>query len=511
MPSKKQAENTSSKTRKKKVSVEFPHLLLQHGKIHQQFYQALKQQILTGQVRPGSKLPSSRSLAEMMSISRNSVLAGFDRLIDEGYLVSRAGSGTYVAQHIPDELIDSVKTPTPTPQTTTELPLQLNPQMQLLDNLWNKVVPRPNSQQIFSIGVGCNDLFPEQLWGRLLGRAWRHYRHWSPLSQDAFGFEPLRQSIAQYVSTTRGLNCDASQILIVNGTQQAMNLTAKVLLQQGDEVCLDEPGYDGALGVFQAAGATVHPVKGDQHGMDIEAAIQHYPQTKLLFTAPSHQYPLGGTLSLQRRLLLLDWAAKQQLWIFEDDYNSEFRYNARPIQALQGLDQHQRVIYAGTFSKMMYPEFRLGFLVVPPQLIHAFKLAKHYADTRTGYLEQAALHLFIAEGHYARHVRRVRKACYERQQSLITALQQYLPQFKIQVDDSGIHLICYLPQGMTEQQIIEHCQEYDLGLQPLSRYRQVASTEQALLLGFAAHPKAQLIEAVKRLKCIVDKIETANA
>lgn len=502
----KQSAQQPRKTRKKQLAVEFPHLLLQQGKIHQQFYQALKQQILSGQVRPGSKLPSSRSLAEMMSISRNSVLAGFERLIDEGYLVSRAGSGTYVADNIPDELIDSVQTQPISQQALPAPNLHLNPQMEHLDNLWNKVLPRPNSQHIFSIGVGCNDLFPQQLWGRLLGRAWRQYRHWSPLAQDAFGFEPLRQSIAQYVSTTRGLNCDASQILIVNGTQQAMNLTAKVLLQAGDEVCLDEPGYDGALGVFQAAGAIVHPVMGDQHGMHIESAIQHFPNTKLLFTAPSHQYPLGGTLSLQRRLLLLDWAAKQQLWIFEDDYNSEFRYNARPIQALQGLDQQQRVIYAGTFSKMMYPEFRLGFLVVPPQLIHAFKLAKYYADTRTGYLEQAALHLFIAEGHYARHVRRVRKACYERQQTLIAALQHYLPQLKIQVDDSGIHLICYLPEGIQEQQIIQHCSQYALGLQPLSRYRQRPAKEQALLLGFAAHPKEQLIDGVKCLKQLIDHL-----
>lgn len=506
MSSHKLAQNKKMRTRKNPASVEFPHLLLQHGKIHQQFYQALKQQILSGKVRPGSKLPSSRSLAEMMSISRNSVLAGFERLIDEGYLVSRAGSGTYVADNIPDELIDSVKTKTASEQINACDPLQLNPQMQHLNTLWNKVLPRPNAQHIFSIGVGCNDLFPEQLWGRLLGRAWRQYRHWSQLAQHAFGFEPLRQSIAQYVSTTRGLNCDASQILVVNGTQQAMNLAAKVLLQVGDQVCLDEPGYDGALGVFQAAGAVVHPVKGDQYGMDIESAIQLYPDTQLLFTAPSHQYPLGGTLSLQRRLLLLDWAAKQQVWIFEDDYNSEFRYNARPIQALQGLDQQQRVIYAGTFSKMMYPEFRLGFLVIPPQLIHAFKLAKYYADTRTGYLEQAALHLFISEGHYARHVRRVRKACYERQQALIAALQQYLPQFKVQVDDSGIHLICYLPEGLQEQQIIERCQEYHLGLQALSRYRQLPSHEQALLLGFAAHSKEQLIDGVKRLKQLVESL-----
>lgn len=504
---KHKAQSTKTSKVSAKALADFPHLLLKHGKIQQQFYQALKQEILTGHLQPGTKLPSSRSLAEMMSISRNSVLAGFDRLIDEGYLISRAGSGTYVADNIPDDLIDSITTQQQIASQPTDASLQLNPQLQPLQALWDKSQPRPGSQQLLSIGVGCCDLFPEQLWGRLLGRAWRQYRHWAELAQDPFGFQPLRHSIAQYVNTTRGLHCDAAQILIVTGTQQAMNLAAKVLLQSGDEVCLDEPGYDGALGVFQAAGAVVHPVQGDQQGMDIEAAIRDWPNSKLLFTAPSHQYPLGGTLSLQRRLILLDWAAKQHKWIFEDDYNSEFRYNARPIQALQGLDQQQRVIYAGTFSKMMYPEFRLGFLVVPPQLIDAFKLAKYYADTRTGYLEQAALNLFIEEGHYARHVRRVRKACHERQQALVQALQQHLPELRIQVADSGIHLICWLPPHLSEQQIMAHCQSYGLGLQPLSRYRQLASTEQGLLLGFAAHPPAVLRDAVLRLKAVIQRCE----
>lgn len=504
------SNNSPQRSKPRKGSAQaladFPHLLLKQGKIQQQFYQALKHEILSGHLQPGSKLPSSRSLAEMMSISRNSVLAGFERLIDEGYLISRAGSGTYVAENIPDDFIAS-EAKQQKPQQSDDDPLQLNPQLQPLHTIWHKSQLHRGHHQLLSIGVGCSDLFPEQLWGRLLGRAWRQYRHWAELAQDPLGFQPLRHSIAQYVNTTRGVNCDASQILIVNGTQQAMNLAAKVLLQAGDEVCLDEPGYDGALAVFQAAGAVVHPVCGDQQGMDIEAAIEHWPNSKLLFTAPSHQYPLGGTLSLQRRLLLLDWAAKQQKWIFEDDYNSEFRYNARPIQALQGLDQQQRVIYAGTFSKMMYPEFRLGFLIVPPALLEAFKLAKYYADTRTGYLEQAALHLFIHEGHYARHVRRVRKACFERQQVLLHALQQQIPSLRVQVADSGIHLICWLPPHLSEQQVIARCQDLGLGLQPLSRYRQRPSHEQGLLLGFAAHPPAVLRDAVSKLKTAINQCE----
>lgn len=478
----------------------FPGLLLKKGKIKEQFYGVIKELILSGQLQAGRKLPSSRTFSEMMSISRNSVLSGLERLTDEGYLVAKRGSGTYVAAVVPDDVI-GIKPAAPDKQTggETHSP-DVNPQTQVMKQLWQETLPHSGQNLTFNIGVGCSDLFPYELWGRLLGRTWRQFRHQDGRLNEAMGYRPLRRAISDYVRTTRGLHCTEEQILIVSGTQQAMNLAAQVLLQKGDEVWLDEPGYDGALGVFTAMGAKIRPVIGDQHGMDIAYGIRHWPLAKLIFTSPSHQFPLGGTLSLSRRMALLDWAAENDAWIFEDDYNSEFRYTAQPIQALQGLDRHQRVIYAGTFSKMMFPGFHLGFLVVPENLAEHFKIAKYYADTRTSYLEQTILATFIAEGHYARHVRRVRKACHERQRVMTEAIQRYLPEIVgVEPSDSGIHLVCWLSEDIEESTMIEHCRKAGLGAQPLSRYCQTRPEKQAILFGFAAHSPEDIVAGIRKL------------
>lgn len=488
----------------KKNGASFPGLLLKKGKIKEQFHQVLKELILNGQLKSGTKLPSSRTFSEMMSISRNSVISGFERLVDEGYLMTKKGSGTYVSAIIPDEMIHIRPIQHQHHVDDENADLNINPNMKIMLSNWRKSSPYKGHNLTFNIGVGCTDLFPHELWGRLLGRTWRQFRDQDWKLNEPLGFRPLRLAIADYVRTTRGLNCNEEQIVIVNGTQQAMNLAAQVLLQKGDEVWLDEPGYDGALGVFTAMGAKVCPVISDKFGMDISYGIKHWPNAKMIFTSPSHQFPLGGTLSLSRRMALLDWAAENKTWIFEDDYNSEFRYTAPPIQALQGLDTQHRVIYAGSFSKMMFPEFRLGFLVIPNKLIESFKVAKYYADTRTSYLEQATLAAFISEGHYARHVRRVRKACYERQGVVIEAIQCNLPaSIRVEPTDSGIHIVCWLSDSLNEQDIIDKCRQVGLGAQPLSRYCQTRPTDQAILLGFAAHSPSELVAGIKTLAQII--------
>lgn len=488
----------------KKNVASFPALLLKQGKIKEQFYLVIKEQILKGQLQAGKKLPSSRTLSEMMSISRNSILSGLERLIDEGYLFTKKGSGTYVAEIIPDEMTHIKSAALPEIIRSVKVETDINPQMKVMKALWDKTSPYGGHNMTFNIGVGCTDLFPYELWGRLSGRVWRQFRHQDWTLNEPMGYRPLRIAIGDYVRATRGLHCHEDQILIVNGTQQAMNLAAQVLLQKGDEVWLDEPGYDGALGAFTSVGAQIRPVISDQHGMDIAYAITHWPQAKMAFTSPSHQFPLGGTLSLSRRMALLDWAAENNMWIFEDDYNSEFRYTAQPIQALQGLDQHQRVIYAGSFSKMMFPGFHLGFLVIPKSLVESFKIAKYYTDTRTPFLEQSILTRFISEGHYARHVRRVRKACHERQQVMIKALQQYLPDIIVpEPSDSGIHMVCGLAPDIDEYYLIKRCREVGLGAQPLSRYCLNKPERQAILLSFAAHSPLKIVEGIKTLAQIL--------
>ncbi|UNH28303.1 PLP-dependent aminotransferase family protein [Moellerella wisconsensis] len=487
----------------KKNQYNFPILPIKNGLLHEQVYHSLRDAILDGRLHPGNKIPSSRAMAEILSISRNSIIAGFERLLDEGYLVTKRGSGTYISDIIPDELT-KVQIPTTKSEIYSPVDLEINPNIYAMLDIWKKLQASLANNSLFNIGIGCADLFPHQTWGRLLKRAWRQYQHSQISHNDPAGFQPLRAAISQYARATRGLNCTEEQIIIVNGTQQAINLATQVLTQPSNNVWLDDPGYDGAYGVFLSAGMTVNSVTSDQQGMDVFYAIKNLPTAKLVFTAPSHQFPLGGVLSLERRLHLLEWAAEHKSWIFEDDYNSEFRYSGRPLQALQGLDKYQRVIYAGSFSKMMFPEFRLGFMIVPTPLIDAFKLAKYYADSSSSFLEQATLTLFITEGHYARHVRRVRRACNERKKALVDAIERYLgDKFCVHPADSGIHLVCWLRHGLTEDQVIEASQTLGFKIQPLSRYCRQPPEHPAVLLGFAAHSAEELIAGIKALALLI--------
>lgn len=488
---------------KKPISPLFQDLLLSGGVIKDQVYDAIRHAILEGRLAAGSKIPSSRALAEMMAISRNSVIAGFERLLDEGYLITRKGAGTFVTESIPDQTIDGhypLRQSIPAASAVGSL----NPDIAALHPLWSEGHKNNGKNRLFAVGVGCTDLFPHDLWGRLLGRVWRQSRRELGLHTHPCGYQPLRRAINHYIQVTRGVNCDESQIIIVNGTQQALNITARALLPKGCEVWVDDPGYDGARGAFTSTGAIVRPVKVDDQGMDIYDGMQHFPDAKLVYTAPSHQFPLSGTLSLSRRLALLEWAESQQAWIFEDDYNSEFRYAARSLQALQGLDKHHRVIYSGTFSKMMYPEFRLGFLVVPPDLREQFMMTKHFSDLCTGYLEQAVLARFIAEGHYASHVRRVRKACYERKSALAAAIADYFPgKMWVHPSDSGIHMVCWLVNGLTGKEVEMKASQLGMGIQSFKRYCQRPMSREGILLGFANHSPEVLQEGIRRLASVI--------
>lgn len=487
----------------KPIAPLFQELLLTRGVIKDQVYHALRHAILDGRLSAGAKIPSSRALAEMMAISRNSVIAGFERLIDEGYLLTRKGAGTFVCDHIPDHVISEYGSPT-APETAIASVGPLNPDVSALVPSWTESEDSGEMGAVFAVGIGCTDLFPHALWGRLLGRVWRQSRRELASHASSWGFLPLRQAISDYIQATRGVNCHEDRVIIVNGIQQALTIAAQALLEKGDEVWLDDPGYNGARGVFAARGAVVRPVRVDDEGMDIQDGIDHYPGAKLVYTAPSHQFPLSGTLSLPRRLALLEWAEANRAWIFEDDYNSEFRYAARSLQALQGLDKHQRVIYAGTFSKMMYPAFRLGFLVVPEHLREQFAITKYYTDLCSGYLEQAVLARFIREGHYASHVRRIRKACFERKSALEAAIKFYFPgRMLVHPTDSGVHIVCWLLDGLRAQEVVRKARQIGLGVQTFARYCQRPMSREGILLGFANHPPEVLAEGIRRLAAVI--------
>ena len=481
-----------------KPKANFPILQLSEGPLNDQVYEAIRGAILDGRLKANMKLPSSRTLAEMMLVSRNTILSGIERLMDEGYIITKAGSGTYVCAFVPEKKINCQA---PIQQMIQQYNApKLSDGLQSLMPRWEQYHGAAKQNRMFSVGIGCVDLFPQQIWGRILGRVWRHSQAELAKYSDVQGYLPLREALAQYMRSTRGLNCSADQIMIVNGTQQAINLTSRALLNAGDGILIDDPGYDGALGVFQSYGMKTHGIASDEEGMLIPELMDRKEDVRLVYTAPSHQFPLGGTLSLPRRLMLLDWAKQKEAWIFEDDYNGEFRYHSRAIQALQGLDQAGRVIYSGTFSKMFYPGFRLAFLVLPQALIEPFKVMKHYADSCNSYLEQAALAAFIQEGEYAKYVRKVRKACLERQQALVNAIEQYLSHvLTIQSSDSGIHAVAWLKDGWDVTQIMAISKSLGLGIQPLYRYSMESLQKYALLFGYAAHKPAEITEKIRQL------------
>ncbi|MEW9209263.1 PLP-dependent aminotransferase family protein [Citrobacter sp. wls710] len=481
----------------------FQGFVLGKGAVKEQVYHILRDHILEGRLPPGTKMPSTRALSEMMSISRNSVIAGYDRLLDEGYILTRKGSGTYVAHHIPDRSISNCY-PIMVPEKVVTPDEQLNSQNNPVRDLWSNEYEGRGMNRLFAVGVGCTDLFPHALWGKLLQRVWRQSRHQLGAHTHPGGYFPLRKAVCRYIKTTRGVNCNEDQIIIVNGIQQALNITARALLSPGSDVWLDEPGYKGARGAFLSVGAMVRPVPVDSEGMNVCYGIEHFPDAKLAYVVPSDQYPLSGTLSLCRRFELLEWAKSNQAWIFEDDYNSEFRYADRSLQALQGLDHNHRVIYAGTFSKMMYPEFRLGFLVVPPGLQEQIMVTKYFTDLGTSYLEQAVMANFIEDGHYASHVRRVRKACYERRAALVNAIQEYLAdKMIVQPSDSGVHIVCWLQNGLTGNEVEEKARVLGMGILSLGRYYQGDITRQGILIGFANHPAEAIVDGIRRLAQVI--------
>ncbi|PKH26610.1 GntR family transcriptional regulator [Enterobacterales bacterium CwR94] len=484
---------------KRTIAPLFNDMLLPKGVIKDALYSVLRDAILEGRLAADSRVPSSRALAEMMSISRNSVIAAFDRLMAEGYLETRKGAGTFVSTSAPEGPLSGTRPLTHVTKSQS-VDGQINPDIAALLPLWNESHKEASINRLFTVGVGCIDLFPHELWGRLLGRTWRQSRRELGLHTHVAGYAPLRRAVSKYIQATRGVNCDESQVIIVNGIQQALNITSRALLSPGNEVWLDDPGYNGARGAFSSVGANVRPVRVDDNGMDIHDGILHYPDAKLVYTAPSHQFPLGGTLSLSRRLALLEWAQENQAWIFEDDYNSEFRYASRSLQALQGLDKHHRVIYAGSFSKMMYPEFRVGFLVIPPALREQFMITRYFSDLCNGYLEQAVLAHFIEEGHYASHVRRIRKACFERKASLTAAIEEFLGgKMTVHPSDSGIHLVCWLHNGLQGKEVEAKAAQLGMGIQSFARYCQRPLPREGILLGFASHPPEVLREGIRRL------------
>jgi len=480
--------------------------------LHRQLYEQLRVSILGGQLLAGSRLPSTRALAAEMGISRNTVLAAFEQLHAEGYLQGRLGSGTYVARELPDELLTAGSQ---TPATSASrlglaAPGTSGPARRLSERgeriATGTRTPLPIltgrsvDQRAFTIGLPELEAFPHELWARLLNRQLRESPSHLMRYNHPAGYAPLRQAIAAHLATARRVRCTAEQVIIVTGSQQALDLSARILLDPGDPAWIEDPGYLGARAALVAAGARLVPVPVDDDGFDVAAAETRSPEARLAVVTPSHQFPLSSTMSLARRLALIDWAHRTGSWVVEDDYDAEFRYAGRPLTALQGIDGRGCVIYVGTFSKALFPGLRLGYLVAPPQLVDALVGAHMATDMHAHLLEQAALADFIREGHFERHLRRMRVLYAERQAILVEAVKRELQGIlEVSPSQSGLHLIGWLAAGLDDSVVAGEAASEGVDVWPLSLHSLEPYPRAALLLGYAGLTPQEIRSGVQRL------------
>ncbi len=470
--------------------------------LYRQIYEAIRMAILSGEFGPGKRLAATRALARELGVSRITVLNAYEQLFAEGYLDGKGGAGTFVAAELPDNLLKT-ETIKRSNQKKTDAPLRLSPfgEKLALKDIGSIRARTVAKFQPFQNGLTAVDKFPFEIWWRIAARVHRNPSREVLGYGDPQGYLPLREAIAAHLRSARGVNCTPEQVIITSGAQQALDLAARIFLSEKDSVLIEDPCYQEARSAFAAIGAKIIPVPVDAEGLNLAAAKQ---KAKLIYVTPSHQYPLGVTMSLPRRLALLEWARTRNAWIIEDDYNSEFRYAGRPLASLQGLDQGGRVIYIGTFSKTIFPSMRIGCAVVPPDLVGIFTGARALNDTHSSLIDQAILTKFIGDGHFVRHVRRMRTLYEERQQTLIAECEKNLAGLlDVKKADAGMHVVGWLPEGVSDTAISRKAAEQNLKLAPISAYCAKELPRGGLILGYTAFEKNQIKEGVKKLKAIL--------
>jgi len=463
--------------------------------IFRQIHDGVRRAILDGRLRPGQRIPSTRGLAADLGVSRLPVLSAYEQLLHEGYLVGRTGSGTFVSTSIPDHLLRSpaVRRMKQELDTDTGLRKRAVPNQPSPTNWSLPVVP-------FQIGMPALDLFPHATWAKLVARHVRAETAEQRAYGDPAGLRGLRVAIAEHLRASRAVRCVADQVLIVPGSQAALRLAAATLLEPNDRVAIEEPGYFGARRALRAAGAQLVQVPVDAEGLQVASLERRGTNIRAVYVTPSHQYPLGMTMSARRRFALLEWAARHQAWILEDDYDSEFRYVSRPVGALQGMDARDRVIYIGTFSKSLFPALRVGYVVVPRPLLDKFVESRFAFDLFTPTLYQRSLAEFLREGHFARHLRRMRSAYLERRDALLRGLARDCGDLvQVHNSDAGLHLAVLLRQGADDHDVALHLGQRGVAASSLSNSYAGPVRRQGLLLGFGCADPQRLRAATRIL------------
>lgn len=477
-----------------KVSKEGPEPL------YRQVYEGFREAIEAGYLQAGQRVPSTRILALELRISRMPVLTAYAQLLAEGYFESRVGSGTVVSRSLPEYA--------PKTRLAAGRPKRTGPEGRPVSRrCWN--VPsaagfyRSRAMGPFSVSQIAFEDFPLAVWNRLVTRQARNTHANSLDYGDPLGLQELREAIATYLRTARGVRCEPGQILIVNGSQQGLEIAVRVLLDRGSRVWMEEPGYRFAHGIFGSNGCRMVPVPVDAEGLNVAAGIRKCRSARAALVTPSHQYPLGMTMSASRRLQLLDWAERNRSWIIEDDYDSEFRYEGMPVTSLQGLDANDRVVYIGTFSKVLFPSLRLGYVVVPRDLIERFLSVRFAMDIGPSTFLQSVLADFLREGHFSRHIRRMRHVYGERQSVLRERIHRELGEAaEMPGGPTGLHLSVLL-NGISDREIAKKAARRNLSLVPLSSSYLDQPARQGFILGFGSTRIERIPAAVRALRLLV--------
>jgi GntR family transcriptional regulator / MocR family aminotransferase len=469
--------------------------------LHKQIYDGYRSAILRGDLRAGQQVTSSRVFAAELRVSRFPVLNAYAQLLAEGYFESRVGAGTFVSASLPEQLMSAPR-PESAPAQEPSGPRPMAKRAFQVPAFRLRVTA--TGWGAFGVHQPAFDQFPFQVWSSLVARHSQSPQANAIHHIDPRGLQRFREEICNYLRTARAVKCDADQIMVVSGSQQALDITARVLFDPGNRVWIEEPGYSLERAVLTAAGCELCPVPVDTDGMDVAEGIRRYRKARAAFVTPSHQYPLGATMSASRRLQLLNWAQSSGAWVIEDDYDSEFRYESQPVAALQGLDANARVIYIGTFSKVLFASLRIGYIVVPRDLMERFMAVRFAMDIFPPYLYQEVLTDFMKQGHFGRHIRRMRQLYGERRAVLVESLrEQFGDSIELHGAVAGMHLAISFPHGVEDREIVERAAQERLWLLALTPTYLGEPARQGFILGFGSTPVEQIPRAVARLKALV--------
>ena len=465
--------------------------------LHRQVYGGFRDAILRGDLAAGQQVPSSRALASELGISRFPVLDAYSQLLAEGYFETRVGSGTFVSSDL------QIQKRSTRPLVAKASPERSPSRRSALYPAYERL-PWRHGWGAFGVHQPALDHFPFDVWSKLLSRHSRKLRVYPTHNTGPLGLQPFREAICSYLRTARAVRCEPEQIMVLSGSQQALDITTRVLLDPGDAAWTEEPCYPLVRSLLLGSGCAPVPVPVDQEGIDVAAGMRIAPRARAAFVTPSHHYALGVTMSAGRRFQLLEWARQSSSWIVEDDYDSEYRYESMPIPSLQSLDPGGSVVYIGTFSKVLRPSLRLGYIVIPPDLVDRFVAVRFAMDIFPSYLFQEVLTDFMHGGHFTRHIRRMRALYKERRTALVDALRaEFDGFFEIQGAQAGMHLTVTLPAGYNDVEIATRAAKEKLWLWPLSLCFFGETKLQGFILGFANTPAEQMRPAVQRMRQVI--------